>query len=166
MFLTDYFVDYLMVKHGFRIKEKHFYEEHSVYYTVEKLDHADPAPHFENKYDEYRALFMDFIHYHEELVVQLNKKILAHNGEVFLFGAHIFSQYLIEFGLDTSRIVAILDNSKLKQGKRLYGSTLHVESPDVVAKKKNPAVILKVGPYRNEIFSQLKALNPEIAVFE
>lgn len=31
---------------------------------------------------------------------RLNCRIGAATGEVFLFGAHIFAQYLIEFGLD------------------------------------------------------------------
>lgn len=166
VFLTDYFVDYLMVKHGFRIIEKHFYGEHSVYYTVEKLATPDPLPAYENKYTEYKGLFMDFVNYHTAIVAQFNDAMKKHHGEVYLFGAHIFSQYLLEFGLKAERITSILDNSKLKKGKRLYGSTLMVENPEVIRGKKSPGVILKVGPYRDEVAKQLKELNPDVVLFE
>ena len=72
----------------------------------------------------------------------------------FLFGAHIFSQYLLSFGLDQSKIHGILDNSTLKIGKRLYGTNLTVFNPKVIA-NEDVGVILKVGSYRNEIIDQL-----------
>jgi SAM-dependent methyltransferase len=166
VFLTDYFVDYLLVRHGLRIDEKHLYGEHSIYYTVEKLEKPDPLPRFENKYNEYKMLFLDFIAYHTSLIAKLNRVMRLHTDSVFLFGAHIFSQYLLEFGLDTRRISAILDNSRLKIGKRLYGSTLKVASPEILKGERNPAVILKVGPYRNEIEEQIKKINPSTVFFE
>ena len=68
-----------------------------------------------------------------------------------MFGAHVFSQYLISFGLRSKKILYILDNDKKKQNKRLYGTNLTVKSPKILSKYKNPLVILKVGVYFNEI---------------
>ena len=96
-------------------------------------------------------MFNDYIIYHKNLVNQINKQIEEINSNIFLFGGHIFSQYLISFGLDTSRITNILDNSPLKQEKRLYGTDLIVRNPKILAEYSNPVVILKAGLYNKEI---------------
>lgn len=166
MFLTDYFVDYLLVKYGFKITDKHFYNDHSVFYTAEKLDTPENTPELENKYDEYKKIFMDFIDHHKTLVADLNKKINDFDGEVYMFGAHIFAQYLLEFGLNQDKIANLLDNSKLKQGKRLYGYDLTVKDAEFLKDKGKVAVILKVGIYRDEIAKQLHEINSDIVFFE
>lgn len=164
MFLTDYFVDFLLKKYGFEIENKHFYEDHSVYYTARKIDQEE-EPVFENHYEEYKKIFLDYIEYYDSLVKDLNAKIEAFDGEVYVFGAHIFAQHLFQVGLDERRVRAILDNSPLKEGKRLYGTNLVVEKPDVIAGKK-VAVILKVGVHRDDILAQLLSINPEVVIFE
>jgi hypothetical protein len=63
----------------------------------------------------------------------------------------VFSQYLIEFGLETDKIVCLLDNDPGKQGKRLYGSNLVVQSPKILKGVRRPLVILKAGVYNTEI---------------
>lgn len=166
MFLTDYFVDHLLCKYGFEITDKTVYREHSHFYTAQRLQKPLPLPLLENKYWEYKKIFLNFTDYHESLVKDLNQKIEAFNGEVYLFGAHIFAQFLLEFGLHEKRLTALLDNSKLKIGKRLYGSSLKVFSPEIIAGKEKVGVILKVGIYREEIGKQLKDLNPEVIFFE
>jgi SAM-dependent methyltransferase len=150
MLMTDYFVDYFLAKAGFKIVEKFEYEKHSHFYTVEKVD--TPVEFIlDNKYDHYKNMFNDYISYHKDLVTQINKSIDETTSDVFLFGGHIFSQYLIAFGLNTSRIKFILDNSPLKQEKRLYGTDLIVKSPKVLSEYTNPIVILKAGLYNEEI---------------
>lgn len=89
--------------------------------------------------------------YYEALAAELNEKLKGWDGEIYLFGAHVFSQYLIAFGLDVSNVVSLLDNDSRKQGKRLYGTELNVASPEVLRGKKNVAVILKAGIYNEEI---------------
>ena len=86
---------------------------------------------------------------------------------VYLFGAHVFAQYLIAFGLDTSRIVSLLDNDPKKQGKRLYGTTLLVQSPAVLRGDRRPTVILKAGVYNEEIKDDMLAnINESTTFFE
>jgi hypothetical protein len=81
---------------------------------------------------------------------------------VYLFGAHIFSQYLLKSGLNGSVIVNILDNDQKKQNKRLYGTNLTVESPEILRNVKNPVVILKAGFYNEEIKSDIiNNINPK-----
>jgi hypothetical protein len=68
-----------------------------------------------------------------------------------LFGAHVFAQYMLAFGLDGSRLAGILDNDPNKQGKRLCGTSLAVYSPSVLAGHARPIVILRAGVYNDEI---------------
>jgi SAM-dependent methyltransferase len=153
MLMTDYFVDYFLKKTGFKIIEKLEYQKHSHFYTVEKVALTEKLAYtdLENKYVHYKTMFDDYISYHKNMVDEINENIRNTNSEIYLFGAHIFSQSLIAFGLDTSKIVTILDNSPLKQGKRLYGSSLMVKSPSVLSGTENPVIILKAGLYNREI---------------
>ena len=59
-------------------------------------------------------MFNQFIDYHLKMVKEINDFVDKYNSSVFLFGAHIFSQYLISFGLKTEKIKFILDNSPIK----------------------------------------------------
>ena len=84
-----------------------------------------------------------------------------------MFGAHVFAQYLIEFGLDLNNIVCLLDNDKNKQGKRLYGTSLRVDSPKILKDIESPVVILKAGVYNKEIKDDIiKNINPNVTFWE
>jgi SAM-dependent methyltransferase len=163
MLLTDYYVDYFLKKTGFEIIEKINYEKHSHFYTVKKIQNKPDVTYqdLDNRYEHYKQLFIEYIEYYKNLVSQINEQIKNTDSNIFLFGGHIFSQYLIGFGLDTSRITCILDNSPLKQGKRLYGSSLKVESPKILSKYDKPLVILKAGLYNDEIINDIHSnINP------
>lgn len=164
-FLTEYFVDYLLSKYGFEIVDKTYYEEHSIYYTAKRSKKVRPM-RLVGKCGEYKKIFLDFVNYHREIVESFNKQLEDFEGEVYVFGAHIFTTYLLEFGLKREGIAGLLDNSKLKQGKRLYGYDFQVFSPEVLKGKDPVVVVLKVGPYRDEIYRQLMRLNPKTKVLE
>jgi len=164
MFLTDYFVDYLFMKHGFVIKDKTFYKDHSIFYTAEKVAKST-TPKFENKYDEYKKIFMDFVDYHKSLVSELNAKISVSKEPVYLFGAHIFSIFLFAFGLKKEKIVGIIDNSKLKNKRRLYGTNFIIDYPEVLKDEGKVNMILKAGPYNDEITKQLLSINKNVAIW-
>ncbi len=151
MLLTEHHIDYLLPHHGFNVIDKIKYKDHSFFYTVERVVNIKTPKNIENKYNEYKKLFLNFISYHESMVEKLNNKIINSNNPTYLFGAHIFSTYLLSFGLKTGKIVSLLDNSPLKQGKRLYGTNLKVESPKILADKGPVNVILKAGIYNKEI---------------
>lgn len=163
MLLTDYFVDYLLTINGFNIIDKVAYKEHSHFYVAEKVADSLSVPQLENKYDSYKKIFLDFIDYHVEIVSDINKKIDSSNEPVYLFGAHIFSEYLLAFGLKQEKIVSILDNSPTKNGKRLYGTRFNVESPKILKGKGKVNIILKAGIYNQEIKKDiLENINDEV----
>ena len=110
---------------------------------------------------------MAYVSYHEELIQELNHKMHDVTQPVYLFGAHVFAQYLIEFGLDISRIVSLLDNDPNKAGKRLYGTNLMVQSPKALRDVTNPIVILKAGVYNQEIKEDILGnINKSVTFFE
>lgn len=165
IFLTEYFADFLLKKFGFKILEKQYFQDHSIFYATEKVVSSGEES-LDNKHLEYKKIFMDFVNYHLEIVNDLNKKIEESALPVYLFGAHIFSQYLIGFGLKTEKILGVLDNGLAKQGKRLYGTNLLVSSPKILSDKGSVNVILKAGAYNEEIRKDiLENINNEVEFY-
>jgi SAM-dependent methyltransferase len=166
LFLTEPYIEYLLNIHGFRlIKKDYFLEDHSIFYAY-SFDKNYNSKSLENYYTKNKILFLECVDYYNEFIIEINKHINSTNNEIYLFGAHIFSQYLISFGLETEKIVAILDNDNKKQNKRLYGTNLYVKSPEILAYKKNVLVILCAGLYNDEIRKDILLINKNIKFLE
>ena len=170
IFMTEPYVEYLLSKHGFkRIDKRFFKKDHSIFYAYVKTNEVNTIEIPENLYNYNKKLYLDYVEYHNILIKDLNEKIKGVKSEqpIYLFGAHVFAQYLISFGLDTSSIVCLLDNDIKKSGKRLYGTNLLVESPRVLENVENPIVILKAGVYNDEISDQiLTEINSDVIFWE
>lgn len=168
VFLTEPFIEYILQCNGFMVKEKrYFLDDHSIFYATVRDDAATIFARLPNEYERNRQVYMDYIQYHNDLIRELNHKMSNQRGDIFLFGGHVFTQYLLGFGLDESRIQCILDNDPQKQGRRLYGSNLMVRSPKILHDKDNPVVILRAGVYNNEIKEDiLKNVNPGVVFWE
>ena len=156
IFLTDEHLETLLKNIGFEIIKKSNYLEHSHFFHVKKSKPPQTPLLYKNLSEKNEKLLLNFINYHVEEVKTLNLLIskISHKS-IYLFGAHIFSQYLKVFGLNTSKINSILDNSKEKEGYRLYGTSLFVENPRVLKNCETPVVILRAGPYNAEIKKQI-----------
>ncbi|DAB29045.1 MAG TPA: methyltransferase [Sulfurimonas sp. UBA12504] len=152
IFLTEPYIEYLLAKYGFKIdKKEYFMDDHSIFYGVIKDSTIESIVLDKKLYEKNKKLYLDYVDYHEKLVEELNKKIRQTNSPLYLFGAHVFAQYLIAFGLGMDNIICLLDNDSNKQGRRLYGTDKQVQSPKILKEVKNPIVILKAGVYNNEI---------------
>jgi len=159
--LIDDFIEYLFIENGFAVSDKNMYKDHSTFFVIEKKE-KKLSTSIPNKYKEYKSLFLNFISYHEKLVKELNLKIQNTSKPVYLFGAHIFATYLFSFGLDM-RLAGILDNSKLKQNRRFYGTDFVVSSPSVLKGLGEVNIILKAGLYNDEIKKDiLENINPSV----
>jgi hypothetical protein len=152
VFLTDSYVEYLLAKYGFRVVEKKFIMDgHSIFYSTVRDASIKPIRLDSNLYHENLKIYQEFVDYHVELIDGLNHKMSESTRPIYLFGAHVFAQHLIAMGLDTEKIVCLLDNDKNKQGRRLYGTKFNVAPPKILASLKEPVVILKAGVYNEEI---------------
>jgi len=168
VFLTEEYVDFLLAKFGFRVVEKkYFMDDHSIFYSTEKDIKLKSVELSKNLYDKNLNLYNNFLEYHSKLIKNLNNKMKQISGPIYLFGAHIFSQYLICSGLNSDKIICLLDNDTSKQGKRLYGTSLYVKSPKFLKDKDDVSIILKAGVYNNEIKEDIiKNVNSNVKFLE
>lgn len=114
-------------------------------------------------YEKNKKLYLDYVDFHLSLISSINERIANHkNKNIFLFGAHVQSQYLMGFGLKVDPVVAILDNDKNKHGKRLYGTDKLVMDPNELSALESPLVVIRAGTFTNEISVQLKSINPGV----
>jgi hypothetical protein len=150
-YLSEDLTEYYLNKYNFKVIEKEYFkDDHSIFYYVESNKEI-VIPKNINFYEKNKQLFLTYINDNLEEIKKINNYISNHNGNIYLFGGHVFSQYLISYGLNTKNIKCILDNDINKQKHRLYGTDLIVESPKILKDDMNPLVILKAGVYNNEI---------------
>lgn len=168
VFLTEPYVEFLLAHHGFQLLEKeYFMDDHSIFYTAVRNNKVEPTSLPQDMYEKNKRLYIDYIGYHKELIWNLNQRMSQITQPIYLFGAHVFAQYLIEMGLKTEKIVCLLDNDVKKQGRRLCGTKLKVNSPKVLAGINAPIVILKAGVYNGEIKKDiLENINESTMFFE
>ena len=141
---------------GFKIAKAQKFQNHSVfYYAVKSRKQILPQPTFKKNKNDYLLM----IKFYKNKIKKINQMIKKHDGNIYIFGAHVFSQFLINFGLEINRISYVLDNSYLKTNQRLYGYNLHIKKPEIIKKDFKPLIIAIVGQYKKEINSQIKSLN-------
>jgi hypothetical protein len=151
-FATESIIDYLLKKFGFEIKEKElFKDDHSIFYAAEKKQMAGVQVELASEYVKNKNLFLNFVNSQNDVVREYNKFLSETDGPFYLFGGHVFSQFLLNIGLDHTKIECILDNDPEKQGKRLYGTDLLVKSPKIISSVASPTVFLRAGAYNSEI---------------
>ena len=157
-FLNQKTIKILLAKTGFKILEKSYFgKDHSIFYKTKKIEKKKYI-RFESDYKKNFILFNKLINNWKKDVKKINRKKL-NKKDVFLFGAHIFSQILINNGLEVKNIVGILDNDNNKQGEYLYGTNLKVFDPKVLNKYQFPIIILRAGAYNEEIKNQILLIN-------
>lgn len=167
-FITEDVADFLVKKMGYEILEKYHYIDHSIFYAIRFIgkDNLENNKLILDKYFEYKMMYLNFIDFIDKEVLKINKSVnefISQNSssKIYLFGAHIFSQFLINRGLQSDKISAIIDNSPKKIGKRLYGTDLNVVSPANL-KDSSCMVILKAGQYQKEVQHQLDQLSKNL----
>ena len=160
-FLEEELIDILLKNSGFKILKKKYFYNHSIFYITKKVARIEKKIY--SNFNKNKILIRNFYKKIINDVLNLNKKIQNYkNKNFFLFGAHIFSQYLLASGLVNNRIKYILDNDKNKQNKYLYGTKLKVVSPHIIKNINNPVIILRAANYNREIKSQLFKINNNV----
>ncbi len=151
-YLDKTYLKYLIDSNNLKIvHRKKFKNDHSIFFTVKRVG-AKKNKNFiyKSRYRNNLKIFNNYFSKQNKNIKKINSKI-SKKIPLFIFGAHIFTQYLLSTGIDENKIISVLDNDNSKQNKRLYGSKLFVNSPKILAKFKNPYVILRAGVYSKEI---------------
>lgn len=158
-FLEENMIDYLLNKNGFVIVKKKKFLDHSIFYKTKKIVNKSTNKIAYNRFNINKKLFNNYNKNLKKDIFDLNKKIKNKNN-IYLFGAHIFSQMLIFNGLNLNSVKNILDNDKKKHNQYLYGTNLKVIDPKSLKSVKNPIIILRAAQYSKEIKEMiLKKIN-------
>ena len=166
-FIIEDYTDIILHNNNFEIIEKEYYLDHSIIYVTKKIENNNLIlKTFPNLYNQNKIIAMEFYNYHIELIDKLNKQINEFDGDLYLFGGTGFSIYLIMFGLNTDKIICILDNDTEKENKKVYGTNFIVKNPSIIKNNSNVAIIVKAASYQQEIEDQLYSLNKNILILK
>jgi hypothetical protein len=146
--LCDKKVKHIVNSSGFKIIKTRKFNDYCTFYACQKVKNI---PTLENHNYTDENLINNFINHHNEEVAKILLKIDTKKENTFIFGAHIFTQFLLKFGLKEELFSFVLDNDKTKIGNRLYGTNLQIASPSILKNYDSPLVILKAAQYTNEI---------------
>lgn len=167
VYLSGFYIEHFLKRYGWKIFEKKKWRGHSLFYAAEKIsDKVGKAVPAENQYEANRAELEEYFRYFESLVEKYNEAAQTTEGPAYVFGAHVFSQFLLKLGLREALFAGVLDNSDLKEGKRLYETGLKVFKPAVIKEARAPLVIVRAGAYQKDITSQLRELNKKVKIIE
>ena len=156
IYFTEPYIEYFLNKYNFELVEKQYFrEDHSVFYCAKKTSNNIITKLPDGLYELNKNTFQNYINHHTDDMNRINKIINETDTPVYLFGAHIFSQYLIHFGLNTSKIICLLDNDLKKENKRLYGTNLITKNPKILKDIPEALIILRAGVYNTEIKSDI-----------
>lgn len=156
IFLNEGVIEFLLLKNHFKILKKQYFRDHSIFFACEKIceDFGDfgreSRVNLTPQYNQNKDLISEFLDFYKHKIAFLNRIVDSTNKPIYLFGAHLFSQFLLYNGLKSEKIISILDNNANKQGKRLYGTRFLVESPQIL-RHTDALLILNAGAYTAEI---------------
>jgi len=152
-YVDEKVLEALLTSAGFAIVDK-IVEPHSIFIKCVKVDEVS-IPNI--RVDYAKDAFLNYVTKTEKDVEDINNNIKGKN--IYLFGAHVFSQTLINLGIDEHQVINILDNDTKKQNKRLYGTNLIVKSPKCLEGLDKPVIVVRGGIYTDEIKDGILKIN-------
>lgn len=167
-YCAEPYVSYICSVAGYNIMEsKKFKEDHSIFYAARKQEEYQQRGLL-NAYSINKKLFLDWGKKQKNITDYYNSKMenILPERKVYLFGAHVNTQFLLAFQLRTDKIKGILDNDISKQGKRLYGTPFQVCSTESLKNQYEPIVILRSGTHNGEIKEKILKVNPMTEIWE
>ena len=163
-FEHTYFIDMAIVENilnfsSFEIVETKNFSPYTAFIIARK--NMSMKQNIINSYPNHPWIFEDFRKHHIGEVERIKNRIDTDKENTFIFGAHIFTQFLFGFGLSSDLFSNVLDNDPAKQNNRLYGAHLEVKTPKILRDIENPLVVLKAAMYTEEIKKDiLENINP------
>ena len=158
--LTKKKIEYMMSEANFEIIDVFDFSKYAAFYVCEKTNSSSVKYLNFSEFKDNDTIY-NFLSYHLEEVKNIKAQINTSKENTFIFGAHIFTQYLLNFGLEEGLFANILDNDPNKIDNRLYGTNLFVRSPKILKNYESPLVILKAAQYTEEIKQDiLENINP------
>jgi hypothetical protein len=162
-FIPENLLNALFDSCGYRIIEFYNFKEHSKFYAIEKVSNEIDISKFQKQCYFNLELFEVYINAVKEYVLLVNRLMEESKVPSYVFGAHVFTQMLVGFGLKSNLLTGCIDNSSKKQGLRLYGTSLRVSSAKEAFEKHGKINIFgAVANYTNEIDNGLQKWKNQI----
>jgi len=159
IFLNEKIIIYFLNFYGYTLIEFKKYLNHSLFFKFKKTNNKKNTL-FELV--DLKNIFIKNHEFHLNKIYEINNK-LNEFQEVYIFGAHVNSQFYVYNGLN--KLSGVLDNSPYKKNKFLYGTNYKVYSPDILINKKNVGVICShIGTYYKEVIDGLTTKNKNLVI--
>lgn len=152
-YVDDLVLEHLLSRTGFKVLEK-IIDNHSVFIKSIKVENCETVNY---DFTYVKDIFKNYMTGIQADADYIKEQLF--DQKFYLFGGHIFSQSLLNLGLNIDNVECILDNDIQKHYKRLYGTTCLVKPTSVLAEDENPIVILRGGPYHEEIKKSILNIN-------
>jgi hypothetical protein len=157
--ISEKMVNNILNHAGMEFVSKKYFSKYSAFFIFRKNMNLDFK--ISHDYSNDFNIIKGFFDFHEKEVEKIKSQIDTDRNNTFIFGAHIFTQYLLGFGLSEDLFLNILDNDPAKQNNKMYGSKLEVKSPKILKDIEKPLVVLKAAMYTEEIKKDiLENINP------
>jgi hypothetical protein len=161
-YVDNDFLIKILESYGFLLKDKIFYNGHSVlfYFNRDDINYEYKLDskiliNFENKNYSLDLFYGNIFKNIEKCNTLLNENI---NNKKYIWPASIHSLYLFIFGLNENLLDGLLDNSLNKIGKKMYGTELEILSFNKIIEEnnENTFIIINGGVFNIEVENQLK----------
>lgn len=156
LLLTQDLIIYLHSNLGFKLLgSEYFGQGHSIFMAFERSDPVPQPPY--SAPEDLGLVYKHSVDSLNQMITDIHSWAETRGG-FWLFGAHIFTQYLIAAGLNMTLVKGILDNDPGKQGLRLRGTDHRVYDPRVLTQDPRPCVVVTAGVYTREIIDQIQEI--------
>lgn len=161
--VNEEYVDHIMMSRGFEKSKTEHFSKFNLFLSYTKVSDGYNDPPLKNQYNENKKIVEDYVKEQTEFVDYANDQFINEKNK-FIFGCHVTTQLLIQFGLNTDDVIGILDNDEHKKGKVLYGTSLETFCPSVLGDLDSACVIVKMGIYTKEIVEGLQKWNTNLKI--
>ena len=149
---------------GFSLDVSESYVNHSLFLSATKIRESEIRQRYQSVItnEELELFNRNYGTGLLKIVAEFNQTLKNSKYKNYVFGAHIFSQYLFANGLDVKLLSGLLDNSDTKNNKRIYGWPISVQKPENLffTNKEPITILLPMGAYEDEIINQIKPKLP------
>jgi hypothetical protein len=159
-YYNDELLSIVLAKSGFEIDSIIEHTPWNNFYVCKKKRAQQHPPQDISRQTNLRSRFLGLFEEIQRSMVQIDSKYDAY----YCFGAHIFTQYLLHLGLDSKKIVCILDNDESKQGKVLASTKIPTSDLSVLCDVKDPVVVVRAAQFTREITEQILEINPSAKI--
>lgn len=154
----------LFENNGFRLAQKQaFGKDHSLFLALTKTGEPQRRSFSAGDVEGVRAAIGEYFAKFARQASALNAAARERTRPVYAAPASIYTQYLFAFGLDPRLLSGLIDNSELKQGRRLYGAPLPV-LPASALRDAASTVILNGGAHNAEMAAAFAQANGQTEI--